>query len=442
MNNSFQNLNRFFEEIKIIGFWKRIWSWRQIKKLSYDAYEEYKLLLTSYNETDSELKNKTHEVELLQKDIAQTEALKKENSDFKSAIQLKDNESGKLTSDLSSANTKIQSLTQQIYTLEQRDIPILKEKTNSLNTKIQELEKENTIFKQTEESRDKEYKRNISEVNTLKEHLDSALKEIQEREINKERERNEKMKQTWARHQESVKEFIKLICQKHIIEYVDTVPFKGSPDNTIKICNEYVIFDAKSPSNDDLTNFPNYIKSQTESVRKYIKQENVKKDIFLVIPSNTIPVIKQFTFNMADYTVYIVTVDTLEPIILSLRKIEDYDFAKKLSPEERENICRVIGRFAHMTKRRIQIDQFFEKLFLDALTRAEIDLPDDIKQQVVEYEKAEILNPSQERKNKLISTAQLEKESKKIQKEAEAKDILFPDELSGIKQIPLSSDNE
>ena len=68
-------------------------------------------------------------------------------------------------------------------------------------------------------------------------------------------------------------------------------PFHGNPDNTIEICDEYIIFDAKCPSGDDLTNFPKYIKTQTEIVKKYASQEKVKKDIFLVSSANTIHVI-------------------------------------------------------------------------------------------------------------------------------------------------------
>src|SRR5207247_2190696 len=118
--------------------------------------------------------------------------------------------------------------------------------------------------------------------------------EQQEREIN----RLTGLKETWTRHQDKVKEVIKTICQKYTIEYIDKVPFKGNPDNTIKICDEFVIFDAKSPASDDLDNFPTYIKAQMESVKKYIKEENVKKEIFLVIPSNTVDVIGHFCFNM------------------------------------------------------------------------------------------------------------------------------------------------
>ena len=91
---------------------------------------------------------------------------------------------------------------------------------------------------------------------------------------------------------------------------------------------------------------------------------------------------------MGDYNVYIITKDGLEPIILSLKRIEDYEFVKQLSPEERDNICRVIGKFAHTTKG-IQIDQFFATEFLELLTRCKNDLPEDIIKHLIEFEKAE-----------------------------------------------------
>jgi len=234
-----------------------------------------------------------------------------------------------------------------------------------------------------------------------------------------------------------------MICQKHTIEYVDSVPFKGNPDNTIKICDEFVVFDAKSPGSDELQNFPSYIKVQTESVKKYVREENVRKDVFLVVPQNTVEVIPQFTFNMADYSVYVVTLDVLEPLILSLKRIEDYEFVNQLSPEERENICRVIGKFAHMTKRRIQIDHFFAWEFLDILTKCKAYLPKEILERVIEFEKSEKLNPPQDRRSKQILTNDLQADAERIQREAEAKAIVFPPSLKEkISSQPLYEEDE
>ncbi len=186
--------------------------------------------------------------------------------------------------------------------------------------------------------------------------------------------------------------------------------------------DQLIVFDAKSPANDDLSNFPKYIKLQTENLKKYAKHDNVKKDLFLVIPSNTLSVINQFTYNIGDYNVYIITKDALEPIILSLKKIEEYEFADKLSPEERDNVCRIIGKFAHTTKRRIQIDQFFAEEFLDTLQKAK-QLPTDILGSVIQFENAEKLNPPMEKRKKQILTKDLKEKSEEIQKEIELRDI-------------------
>jgi hypothetical protein len=145
---------------------------------------------------------------------------------------------------------------------------------------------------------------------------------------------------------------------------------------------------------------------------------------------------------MADYNVYIVTREALEPLILSLKKLEEYEFVEQLNPEERDNICRVIGKFAHVTKRRIQIDQFFGRQFLEILAKCESDLPRALLEKVVEYEKSEKLNPPLEKRAKTISSEELEIDSGRIRKEAEAKAIVFPASIQqDIKSLPLYNDD-
>lgn len=393
MENRFEKLTLFFERIKTISFWQRLFSWKTLRELSYEAYEEFKSLFSSVDRIARDLDQSNNAISILKNDI---EHLKEKNlkleNDFKHSTQ-----------------------------------------------DISDLKKENTIFKQTENDRKIKYEKDAATLNAIREQIVKERNEEIEKRQKEEIQRIESMKETWSKHQENVKNVIKLICQKHLIEYVEKVPFKGTPDNTIKICDEFVIFDAKSPATEDLQNFPTYIRTQTEAVKKYIKEENVRKDIFLVIPSNTVDTtIKQFSYNMADYNVYIVTLDVLEPLILTLKKIEDYEFVDQLTPEERENICRLIGKFAHMTKRRIQIDHFFAWEFLDILTKCKVDLPKEILEKVIEFEKSEKLNPPQERRSKQILTQDLQSDSEKIQREAEAKAIIFPPSLQkNLNSLPL-----
>jgi len=438
MENQTNNLTVFFDRIKGLGLWQRIFSWRSVKGLSYDAYEEFKRLVASLSRVSTDLEHATRTADDVKKDF---EHLKFRHTELEAEFRQLDTRARENDSRLSEMNSIVATKDETIRLSEKRivehetELALLSAKTERFSVEITELRKQNAVFMQTE--------KDVSTLNAIRMQVqDDRNREVAERQ-RKEIQRLESLKETWANHQENVVGNIKRICQKHTIEYVENVPFKGKPDTVIKICDEFVVFDAKSPASDNLENFPAYIRTQTESVEKYVKEENVRKDLFLVVPSNTVDVLDQFCYNMADYSVYIVTVDALEPIMLSLKKIEDYEFVNQMSPEERENICRVIGKFAHMTKRRIQIDHFFAWEFLDILTKCKADLPREILEKVVEFEKSEKLNPPQERRSKQILTKDLEDDAGRIQKEAEAKAIVFPPSLHrDIGQLPLYEDDE
>lgn len=288
------------------------------------------------------------------------------------------------------------------------------------------LKNKNTSLLKEEEGRNETLRRSVESTNTLQQSLKDEKERLNDERVREVEERLEKMKLKWAEHERDIENHIKLICKNHVIKYISQADFphsRNKPDNSIEIMDQLIVFDAKSPANDDLSNFPKYIKLQTESLKKYAKHEDVKKDLFLVIPSNTLHVINQFTYNIGDYNVYIITKDALEPIILSLKKIEEYEFADKLSPEERDNVCRIIGKFAHTTKRRIQIDQFFADEFLDTLSKASSQLPRDILESVIQFENAEKLNPPMEKRKKQILTKDLKEKSDQIQKETQMRDI-------------------
>lgn len=149
--------------------------------------------------------------------------------------------------------------------------------------------------------------------------------------------------------------------------------------------------------------------------------------------------LEQFVFHLADYTVFIISIDALEPVILSLKKIEEYEFAEQLNPEDCDNICRVLGKFAHLSKRRIQIDSYFAKQVFGLAYKCETDLPADISQKVIEFEKSEKLNPPTEKRAKQINLKELEKDNTKIKSEAGTQGIVIQDEVLSkeIDKMPL-----
>ena len=361
--------------------------------------------------------------------------LKQPKSNNEDQIVLKDSRISMLEKEVVEKDTNILNLNKQIEIAAAKvegfeQIKIEKAKTEErlkiIETERNALKNETISFQKAEEGRQKEANKNFATAVTLQQSLEKEKERLNDDRVKEKEDLLNKMKQKWSDHEKEVQNHLQLICRNNVIKYISQEDFphpRNKPDNSIEIMEQLIVFDAKSPANDDLTNFPKYIKLQTESLKKYAKHEDVKNDLFLVIPSNTLDVINQFHYNIGDYNVYIITKDALEPIILSLKKIEDYEFADKLSPEDRDNVCRIIGKFAHTTKRRIQIDEFFAREFLDTLTKAGTQLPREILENVIKFENAEKLNPPMEKRNKQILTKDLKDKVDKLESEMLLREI-------------------
>jgi len=390
MSTHLLTIKSFLDQIKSLGFWSRIFGWGPVKRDLVDAAASLASLQT-------ELGNTQHE-------LAQTQM------------------------HLSVMQETRRNLENQLQALN-KELGSHKERAQNCEREVQMLREENIQLKKEDEFRAQKYSEEIFSLQSIKQQLqEERTKEVQTRH-EEELSRLMALKETWLLHQSDVQGRMKQICQKHTLSYVDKAPFRGDPDNTLLICDEFVVFDAKSPAGDDLKNFPLYMKAQAEAAKKYAKIEGVKKDIFLVVPTNTLHCLKEFVYNMGDYDVYVVSADVLEPLILSLCKIEDYEFAEQLSPEDRENICRIIGKFAHLSKRRIQIDAFFARQFIELAYKCENSLPTDIHEKVLEFERSEKLNPPQEKRAKAINTKDLETENFKIETEVSAKGVVLPNDV-------------
>ena len=346
-----------------------------------------------------------------------------------------------LEKNLSFKESSIKELERQrdLLNVQLKSFDELKIKNTELETSLKSISEErndlkniNTKLSNEEEKRVLDSKKEIEALITLKQSTEDEKQANNNLRVREKEEEFEKMKSQWVEHEKDVENYLKEICRDYVIKYVGQEEFphpRNKPDNSIEIMDQLIVFDAKSPSNNNLENFPKYIKSQTENLKKYAKHDNVKNDLFLVIPSNTLNVIDQFSYKIGEYNVFIVTKDALEPIILSLKKIEEYEFVDKLSPEERDNVCSVIGKFAHTTKRRIQIDNFFQREFLSTLDKAK-KLPREILESVIEFENAELLNPPVAKRKNKIFTKDLNDQVNDIEKDMEIRNI--PKIQSGI----------
>jgi len=393
-------LKNLLSEVNSIGFWGRIFGWRRIKLLVIDSLNELQSLIESLDR------------------------FRQQNDDDRRMIDLTQN--------------KLDATEKRVVDL-QRDKDKQEIELNHLRNQVNDLGNKVASFQTKDANREQESKNALNTLQQIQNRISDERNAEKEARQQAEFARIEGLKATWARHQSDTKNKIRLLCEKHTIQYVDKVPFRGDPDNTIVVCKEFVVFDAKSPANDNHENFPTYLRLQADAASKYADKENVRNDIFFVVPSNTLEGLSQTVYEFAKHRVFIISSDCLEPVMLSLKKIEEYEFAEQMSPEERENVCRSIGRLLHLIKRRLQVDNFFSKEALALAGDCENLLPADIIEEIVRMERALIINPPQERSGKEINLESLKKENKQVAKGLQERGVVPGEEELGrrIAELPL-----
>ena len=105
----FENLRRFFERIKNVGFFERIFSWKTVVSLGYDAFGEYQHLQNRMQEKDAEISG-----------------LVLTNRDLSQSMEYRDQQATRLQQDLLSEQHRSQSLNEKI-TEKERDRATLAE---------------------------------------------------------------------------------------------------------------------------------------------------------------------------------------------------------------------------------------------------------------------------------------------------------------------------
>lgn len=395
-------MRQLLQELQSLGWWGRLFGWDRIRRMLLEASAEWEAMQASTAQHSQALQ--TLQGELLQ-------ARQQSGMAEARAVDL------------------------------QRDKDLLNADLMSARRDVQRLGSELAALTQVDNQRRVELQTNLTSLSQLKERIaEERLQEHQARQEELER-KQQRLRQTWQTHQENARNKIRQIAEKHSVPVVDKFPLKGEPDNVLLICEQYVVLDAKSPGGEDLANFGTYLKTQAEAAVKYTKQEGVFGQLYFVVPSNTLESLPQTVFRFVDYTVYVIPMEALEPVILSLMKVDEYLNVKEISPEDRRNIFVILGRFAHLTKRRLQVDQFFANESLSLAAESENRLPEEMRKEVAEIEKSVRLNPPQERTTKEIGLGTLSTQHKKIEKGLRERGVLPESEnlASGLNELPLYS---
>jgi chromosome segregation ATPase len=153
MENKYDKLQLFFDKIKTISFWQRLFGWKTLRQLSYEAYEEFKSLLGSVDRLVQQSTESNNALSSLKADNdhikSDLQALKPEFDHAKQALETANKEISQLKASIASKDETIRQTENRNGQLD-KELSLLKQKVEQLGNRQSELEQENTAFKESE----------------------------------------------------------------------------------------------------------------------------------------------------------------------------------------------------------------------------------------------------------------------------------------------------
>lgn len=235
-----------------------------------------------------------------------------------------------------------------------------------------------TKFETKKEQQEKEYR----EMSDKLQAAEQAFKEERQRVIREEEERRhhaeEERDRIWAEHENVVVAQLLDLCKQPHLQFTSytnkNLPeeFDGSlkPDFLIEFLGQYVIFDAKASKAQSLqTYIDDAVKKTAEKVRKNSKI--IYPHVFLVVPTEAIPELKRVIYPKDELKFYVVSRESLAPILASLKRIATYDMAEQMDPQKRENIINMLSELDYHINLRNGMDLILSKMGADILEKTQ-----------------------------------------------------------------------
>jgi len=249
---------------------------------------------------------------------------------------------------------------QQQMTRSETQLGLRQEEINRLTKKIAELEA-------SDEQRRKDADSRIANLENSRRALDQERTRVLEAETKARDDAEAARTRIWSLHEESSRAVMKEICQKSDIALPsfdnNNLPEgfdpKLKPDFMVRLLDQYVIFDTKSSQSQNLST---YLRSQVQTTAKKIRSSesnnDIYKTVFFVIPDIGLKDIKETFFVEQGISFCIIPIQAFEPIVRTLKRLEDYDLADKYDPQERENIVNVLATFDQYVRQQNALNIF------------------------------------------------------------------------------------
>ena len=267
----------------------------------------------------------------------------------------------------------------------------------------------------------KEFEERIHKLASAEKALEDERQRIRREDEEKQTNILEEQTRIWNDHEQMVLSRLRETCQKPAIgftvhENANLPSFftKLKPDAVIPFLGQYVVFDAKK-SKSIRTYIPEQVKS---TARKYQGLPEIYSTVFFVVPANELSELKTLSFVEEGFSFSVISPEAIEPILMSLRKISEYDTIADFDPQDRETIVNLIANY----DRHISLQNAANIL----LTRESIGLMNSKESLHPEIRK-EIVNRKEGMRTKKLNESELKKISESMsEQERQVEEFLTP----------------
>ena len=231
----------------------------------------------------------------------------------------------------------------------------------STREKLEESQNKIITFEQRSERAQKEIDEKNKIADEARRFLEEERQRIQAEELQAREDAKARQHSLWNDFELSAVGQMKLICDRDTIalaSYDNTnLPpsFDGKlkPDMIVGFLGQYIIFDAKSNKVDSKNSLMNYLKDQAKKTADKIKQSNNTEELYhthyFVVPEIDDSVSKT-TLVEGGFTFHVITLAAFEPIVATLKRVEDLHRVEELDPQERDHLATVLSQLEHFIR--------------------------------------------------------------------------------------------
>ncbi len=274
-----------------------------------------------------------------------------ESAKVKAESEQKEREIGRIMEELKSEQkdkNELQGKNKQMYVENES----LKAEVKRLQQNCEATQKIISKFEAEEVRKMKEHEKQIESLENSRKKLEEEQARVIRDDEEKSRREKEEYDRMWKEHENKTCARLKEISQKRDYSFLSydnaNLPdgFDGSlkPDFLIEFLGQYIIFDAKE-SNDLPTYLNDQVKKTAMKIKKSSSFNEIYPVVFFVVPHTELGNLRKAQYYEEGITFFVVSPETIEPILAAYKKITEYENLADLDPQERENIVNLIAQY-------------------------------------------------------------------------------------------------